>query len=459
MLKKETIVIVGSGLAGSEFANQLDKQKYDVFILEAGDNTPSFDNNIKFLDRRFGPTPVRSLNIGGTSALWHGAIMPHSVEELSINDSFEMPIGLNEFELAQNYTIKKTLGKNPFCNSNNKIDKISDRLDFVQMAVPRHPTRAKIIQNSRLISDVKNIQLEFENSRIKRIFFEVNKNIFQIDVDYLIISCGGLGTPLLLNKILPLEFQDENLGRYLIDHPMGYIGKVKLEDNFKKDFQLDEHSNENFRLRRGFSVHDTEQNLYHCFYLRPTKNLNLDDDMIIKKYKLNQFRNHNEIKNFYKFLDIDIVIEALFLKYGMNLGNTYSIVCVSEQNSKIENRVYGELRNPIINWSLDEKYQKSVNDAVDQFIGFLAPYSKDINIFNHRFSRFWSAAHLSGTCRMSSSDDAAVLNNQFRYKKIDNLFVCDGSILPKIGYSNTGATILTLANILANRFNSKTQYV
>lgn len=453
-MKKKTILIIGSGLAGMEIANQLDKQKYDVIILEKGNITPQYDRQLTFLDRSFGPSPIRSINIGGTSALWHGAIMPPSDQEMSIGDQFQLPLDYTEFLSTQQSIIDRKIGDNPFKAGGNKIRKISNEMDFVQMAVPTRPPVSRLNGEAVLLSNVDKIELEFKSTAIDRVYFEVDGHTHQIKPDYLIVSCGGLGTPLLLNQILPIELRNENIGKRLIDHPMGYIGKAMLNEKFKKDFRLDKRHNHQYRLRRGFAVHDKSRNLSHCFYLRPTSDIGYDEDRILKKYKFVQYHRHNEFKNLMKLIDLDMVTEALFLKFGIDIGNHYSIICVSEQNTDQSNRIEGTDLNPTINWSFNEDFKTSINCAFDTFLCFLKPYLEDLNIFDDRFDRFWSASHISGTCRMSSNKQEIVIDRYFRYKHLDNLFVCDGSILPKIGYSNTGISILTLSNILASNFNN-----
>jgi choline dehydrogenase-like flavoprotein len=54
-------------------------------------------------------------------------------------------------------------------------------------------------------------------------------------------------------------------------------------------------------------------------------------------------------------------------------------------------------------------------------------------------------AHLVGACRMGNDPRTSVVDKFGRAHDVDNLFVCDGSILPTQGSANPGLTIQALA--------------
>jgi len=64
-------------------------------------------------------------------------------------------------------------------------------------------------------------------------------------------------------------------------------------------------------------------------------------------------------------------------------------------------------------------------------------------------------AHLIGGCRMGASPDASVVDADHRVWGVDNLFVCDGSVLPTQGSANPALTIMALASRLAERLGGK----
>ena len=200
---------------------------------------------------------------------------------------------------------------------------------------------------------------------------------------------------------------------------------------------------------------DSDNDLTHCFYLRPTWKLSNSNDSILKKAKLIDLIRLRDFFGCLKFMNIDLLVEYYFLRFGITLTNTFDIICVTEQPTDKKCFVKEKDWRPIINWEFSEDFKNSVNKCFDYFIEFIDPYCEGKNIFEHRFDRLWSAAHISGTCRMSSNKDEAVVNENFRYKSIRNLYVCDGSILPKIGHSNTGLLIKTMAQLLSKNFNAQ----
>jgi 5-(hydroxymethyl)furfural/furfural oxidase len=58
----------------------------------------------------------------------------------------------------------------------------------------------------------------------------------------------------------------------------------------------------------------------------------------------------------------------------------------------------------------------------------------------------WSGWHVSGTCRMGSSDDPlAVLDNRCRVRGVEGLRVVDASVMPSIIAANTNISTIAIA--------------
>jgi choline dehydrogenase-like flavoprotein len=64
-------------------------------------------------------------------------------------------------------------------------------------------------------------------------------------------------------------------------------------------------------------------------------------------------------------------------------------------------------------------------------------------------------AHLVGGCRMGVTPEDSVIDADHRAWGIDNLFVCDGSVMPTQGAANPALTIMALASRLAQRLGEK----
>ena len=57
------------------------------------------------------------------------------------------------------------------------------------------------------------------------------------------------------------------------------------------------------------------------------------------------------------------------------------------------------------------------------------------------FSDLSSGAHHSGTCRMGEDARTSVVDTNLKYHGCENVYVCDASIIPKIGNANLSLTI------------------
>jgi choline dehydrogenase-like flavoprotein len=63
-------------------------------------------------------------------------------------------------------------------------------------------------------------------------------------------------------------------------------------------------------------------------------------------------------------------------------------------------------------------------------------------------------AHLVGGCRMGTRPEDSVIDADHRVWDMDNLLVCDGSVMPTQGAANPASTIMALASRLADRLAS-----
>ena len=61
-----------------------------------------------------------------------------------------------------------------------------------------------------------------------------------------------------------------------------------------------------------------------------------------------------------------------------------------------------------------------------------------------------NSIHYAGTCRMAQSSNEGVVDKYLRSFDHQNLFVCDGSVIPEISEKNYSLTIMALANRLAS---------
>jgi choline dehydrogenase-like flavoprotein len=94
---------------------------------------------------------------------------------------------------------------------------------------------------------------------------------------------------------------------------------------------------------------------------------------------------------------------------------------------------------PKITFSLHENDQKLTNFAKNKVMDVMWAAGAQEVVQEARF------AHLVGAARMGNDPSSSVVDRYGRTHDIDNLFICDGSILPTQGSANPGLTIQALA--------------
>jgi hypothetical protein len=113
----------------------------------------------------------------------------------------------------------------------------------------------------------------------------------------------------------------------------------------------------------------------------------------------------------------------------------------------------GEHGRIAVDWNISEAVDASIHRNLER----LADYTESELILPEGplRDRLWSAAHHSGTCRIAPNEATGVVDEELRVHGTEHIYVCDGSVLPSTGASNTGLTIAALAHRLAARLNKK----
>ena len=286
-----------------------------------------------------------------------------------------------------------------------------------------------------------------------------------------IVCAGALESPrILLNS----GFKNLNIGKYLMDHPMGNLCQIKFKRPQKSQIYSAIKYRSNIVIKTGLTLDEKLQKKYsipnHCFYLRPSFSHGLDNKSERVKLSLLSFK---DFKFSYKdvlfvLMNINIALQILVYKLSLNITYKYAdLFFVSEQTpnetssitlSKSNNDIYGY---PLaeINWKVSSKD----NESVEKFYKILKDqaFSLEDFEFTHKFedlqwtNNFTSAAHHVGTCRMASKKAEGVVDKNLKVFGTNNLYVCDGSVFPTGGNVNNGYTIAALASRLYNHLLNK----
>lgn len=482
--------IIGSGIGGGTLAIKLIEKIPDaqVILVEAGGF--SANNNVKYensgLDFKLRAT--RAIEVGGTSNLWHGVLskldpidfekrdwVKNSGWPININDLNEYYKEASEFFGVTNFEYFEE-SELPY-NLKNELHNIDYNESILENKLFQQPLPTVRLKNkiNELVKSSKNIELLTHCTALKFNLNDSNKikslsigiddgKIVEVEANYFIAAAGALETPrLLLNS----KLDNKNIGKYLMDHPMGNLCQMSFKNPKKAALYSDYKINKNSKIKTGlvFRKDYQEKNelLNHNFFLRPSfkKGIN-DESEKIKLAFLTFLSGKIYPKDIIKlFSNPNVLLQILTYKFTFDVTYKFAdLFFVTEQVPSKDS--YVGLSNqkdkwdiPIadVHWTLNEQdlhsmekiYSLILNDSFNKNLYEFTHEEKDIDWQ----SVYTSAAHHVGTARMGDSASKAVVDKDLRYFDVNNLFVCDGSVFPTSGNVNSGLTIGALACRLA----------
>jgi hypothetical protein len=304
--------------------------------------------------------------------------------------------------------------------------------------------------------DVTNFQLT-EGGAIAGLTVTLNGQSQQVGGDVFVLAAGGLGSPVLLQKLSSsLDLPElQHAGCHYEDHPMGFVGEVELTVPLYRlwNFHVPG-TGGNLRLPLVVS----QNGMHVSFQLRPAAAYHRDSrrqrvDSVLNKLRQNPW---NPI-NYFKLLSHwDDVLDILSFKFGIRLPTKrYTLLMMAQMPASDERSIWSEVdpasgqERRIRRWCLTEAYQDDLRAAVSAVVERLSPVIKSARVFPEWLTALATGAHHSGTARMSDSAASGVCDSNCRVHGIPNLYVCDGSVIPASGIANTGLTIGALALRLA----------
>jgi choline dehydrogenase-like flavoprotein len=487
--KTPVICVVGTGIGGGTLIKKLSEKNVNIVAVEAGDNSKN-SNNVTFENsgRDFGIRSTNSIQIGGTSNLWHGVLAPLDECDFVAKSHIQNSGWCIKLKDLESYykEASKILGLDsyPLFNIRNFPSRLKERIADVcfnnnflknkifQQPIPAHNFKRDINLLNKLNSkvtlhkDSTVLELVHENNSIKTI--KVGKrdgSIINIKADIFIVSAGALETPrLLLNS----KIDNDNIGRYLMDHPMGNLCQMEFKHSCNAPLYSDLKIKAKQKIKSGFVLNldarNKHQLLNHCFYLRPSfvKGINNESEKI--KLSLLAFKDGGiKFKDVWNVLtNLNVVKQILIYKFSLNVKFKYAdIFIVSEQSPNPRSRVslsrevdrWG-YRKAKVNWKVltedvedMQKWYKMIQ--TEFFCSDKYKFANNVNHLNWNDS-FTSAAHHLGTARMSNSSSSGVVDKNLKVFGFDNLYVCDGSVFPTSGNVNSSFTISALACRLAD---------
>jgi hypothetical protein len=463
---KPRVVIVGAGLGGCFAAHGL-ADTHDVTIVELDAPAATLYGRVRDVGAPAITEPHIGNGLGGTTELWHNGLIQIDAE------IFERAWPFPKDELDPYYErAYPPLAGVPIELVDGAVRTLREKylsvglpdLKLPGLFYPRARRNAwDVLELERRLRLVRGEAVGFEHdgARITHVLVRSRDGAQRLEGDAFILAAGGLGTPLLLQRLaqtLPLPSL-ANAGRFYEDHPMGFVGEMTMRAPLYRFWNYDAPGSGG-NLRMPLVVE--QDGLHVSFQIRPAANFYRTGRLKRVHSIVTDIRNNrlNPVNYFRLLTHWDDVLDILSFRFGIRLPTTrYSLLMVAQQPAS-EGRAISEGTDPRTgqptiqrDWELTPGYLETLEKAIGQVLGRLDGIATKVGIFPD-WRTLESAAHHSGTARMATSASDGVCDADARVHGLQNLYVADGSVIPGCGIANTGLTIAALALRLANHLRT-----
>jgi len=465
LCKLKKSVIIGSGLAGSLLCNALAKH-FDVTLLERGPRDSIHIPQVEFIKKKLADVPTFCFGGGGTTNLWHNGLIPINTEDIISKDFRDVLIDAQPYmdQAASALFFKDWPITSAYERLLSEVKALSDKFSAFPYGIDCliYPKKLKKLTTDLGVKDiynVENINFVFEGSRVKAVSCSAGGRQHLVAADTVVISAGSFGTPGILQKIIDATGNAyANVGLGFIDHPMGFVGKVRFKKDIARVFsKLSTYDKGDFVVRSSVRLKSPCGGYTGCVYFRPA--MTMANSLALYKYKsaLGAGIGLARLKKIFspRLFHPDIQAEIFSHLFNVHIpGRTFNILFVGEQK-RGRNRVFYKDDTLHVDWSITSEelaiYQGMLRDLQGMLEGLVDQMNIKTDITE---DWLWSMAHHSGTVSMGDADQD-LIDRDLKLRCCDNVYVCDGSVIQEHSYANTGLTIGMLALRLADRIREE----
>jgi choline dehydrogenase-like flavoprotein len=474
---QKSVCVIGAGLAGGIVAATLAARGHPVTLLELGDAPAPLQPADEVWENLGVQAPfTRGSGLGGTSNLWHGGLTildRTDVEGVAAGQGERAPLAYAELRRYYEQAIGLVREASAFSlaqiesTPDAPVDGFGVARDAFRLKALLYPDtpfssrplirRADELHRLQIVSDFEVLRLASAGSRRVTYAQGVERRTGKrkdISADIFVVCAGGLGSPKILLRSTEACPALANLpvGRYLIDHPSGFVFKAQLRRRMDLAplFGL---RRQGYKLRYGFALRADRlgeaDSRNHILYLRPA--ISMKDpsayDFLKRKLVAGRGRSVSPLDFAQLLRHPDLLFDAVNFRYGILHSTRYvSGLVFAEQtpdrNERLHQRDDGKIG---VNWTFSAQDRRSLEKFLAAFGETFAQQFASFTLFPDIGPKLDSSGHHSGACRMAANASHGVVDADLRVFGVDNLFVADGSTLPYSGHANTGLTIAALA--------------
>jgi choline dehydrogenase-like flavoprotein len=442
------VVVIGAGLAGSLLASRLAGRHRVTVIERASRNVP-----LPVVDRGrpAGLDEHAGCGPGGSSYLWHNGLI-----QLEDEDFSDWPITAADLSPYMEAAHRALSGV-----AIDSVRQVEAELGaaFADAGVaPRligrslyYPSHRRNLWKSEGVAGKPVTRV---TGRVERFLLDdggrasaavLAGQAEPVRGDVFVLAAGGLGSPQILaaSGLSPLA------GRFYHDHPVGFVAEVTLNADINRIWNRYDRRLKG-SLRLPLVMRTARQKF--AFYFRPAGPTALKAKSVLSELRNKPFDPRLYVRLLTHTNDI---VEAISLKAGINIPTRrFVLYMCAEQVPQTNVAVGAEGETVMRDWVLDEDFRAAAGNAIAGVLAELAPLVERQTVFPTWFDDLATAAHHSGTCRMAATPQAGVCDGEARVFGTNNIYVCDGSLIPAAGYANTGLTIGALALRLTEMLNA-----
>jgi len=457
------LVIVGAGLGGCILAD-FSAEDFDIILVELPDDKCLVDQ-IHDIGHPANLNPYIGSGLGGSTKYWHNGLI--EIEDQIFFDKW--PFHKSELLYYYKLAFEKLAGFDSN-NSQNIFNSLRELLNK-ECSIPKNLLGQGLFYSSKrnnvwklcnLNNRVNVVRAEVigfsvnKNSTIRSLILRDNAGTRELGGDFFVLAAGGIGTPLLLQELAKvIAIPSLSIaGAYYEDHPTAFVADLTVKSNFYKFWNFKNGGTMgSFRVPIVYRQND----LMVSFQLRPAYYLRARDHFVSN---LSSIRNNpaNIINYLRLLINWSDFLEIISFRAGINIPTKrFSLLMVAEQPASAKISIQ---RDPIgghiiRNWAVSEEYLQKLEMSIYGLLDSLGNQVSHYSIYPEWRKYLTSSAHHSGTARMAKNIEEGVCNKNAEVLGIKNLYVCDGSLIPSSGSTNTGLTIAALAIRLADWLKRK----